>query len=51
VDDEIASLPQQAKEIITQLGGLMISPEFNFGITPAHVDQMKEYLLAHSEEN
>lgn len=48
VDDEINSLPRPAREVIHQLGGLMISPDFNFGITPEHIDQMRKYIQTHS---
>lgn len=47
-EDELAYLTQQEKEVIHQLGGLMVSPDPNIGITPDHIEQMKAYIASHS---
>jgi len=48
VDDEIDSIPYIARERMEKgYGGLLISPEPNLGLTPIHIDQMREYIDAH----
>lgn len=47
VDDELADLPLAARERIFSLGGLMIAPDPNFGMTPRQVEMMREYISEH----
>lgn len=47
VDDEIQALPRAAREMIHQLGGLMICPDSGYGMTPKHVKMMSEYFDNH----
>lgn len=47
VDDEIVDLPRAAREVIHQLGGLTISPDPAYGVTPRHVEEMRQYLSDH----
>lgn len=35
-------------QTLVKLGGLVISPSFNFGIEPRHILQMREYVEKHS---
>lgn len=49
VDDEWGHVHPNIWKSLTDLGGLVISPEFNFGITPGHIDQMRMYIDKHSE--
>ena len=51
VDDEWDDQHGFRRASLESLGGLVICPDFNFGITPEHVDQMKNYLLAHSTDD
>lgn len=43
VDDEWQDVPAYA-DALESLGGLVISPDFNFGITPADIEKMREYI-------
>lgn len=47
VDDEWDSKPYY-RRVLQDLGGLVIAPDFNFGVTPAHIEQMKEYIAGQS---
>lgn len=47
VDDEIIDLPRAAIETIHQLGGLYICPDPMFGMTPLHLERMREYIAQH----
>lgn len=51
VDDEWDDRYGFRREALESIGGLVICPDSNFGITPAHVDLMKKYLATHSAEN
>jgi len=44
VDDEWDSDRGYYRETLESIGGLVICPDFNFGITPAHISQMERYL-------
>jgi hypothetical protein len=45
VDDEIWNLPIPALEFMEkELGGLLIAPDPNLGLTPKHISMMKAYL-------
>jgi len=48
VDDEIFDLPPLAFDFMQNtLGGLLISPEPNLGLTPLHIEMMKSYIEHH----
>lgn len=47
IDDEIVDLPAPAKQRILSLGGLMICPDAQFGMTPKQVAMMNEYIASH----
>ena len=51
VDDEWDDRHGLRREALESIGGLVICPDSNFGITPAHVDLMKKYLLARSAQS
>lgn len=44
VDDEWDSDHGYYRESLESIGGLVICPDFDFGITPKHVAQMRKYL-------
>jgi len=45
VDDELGDIPQIAIDyMVKDLGGLLIAPDPNFGITPHHISMMREYI-------
>ena len=44
VDDELFDLPHTAKTVIHQLGGLIIAPSATYGMTPADLEKMREYI-------
>lgn len=48
VDDEWDQIHPMIKRSLEDAGGLVISPSFNFGITPEHIEQMREYIAQHS---
>ena len=48
LEDELAGLPRQAREVIHQLGGLMIAPNPDIGLTPEHIKEIKAYIASHS---
>jgi hypothetical protein len=47
VDDEWAFQPEYC-EALSSIGGLVISPDPNIGITPKHVSMMRAYIDGHS---
>lgn len=48
VDDEWKFTPFGVAVSLTLLGGLVLSPDHNFGIEPTHIDEMREYIAKHS---
>ena len=48
LEDELAGLPRQAREVIHQLGGLMIAPNPDIGLTPEHIKEIKAYIASYS---
>lgn len=48
VDDEWDHVTPYKREALENLGGILISPDFNFGVNPKHVEIMKDYIIKHS---
>ncbi|UDL16439.1 hypothetical protein SEA_ZOOMAN_198 [Microbacterium phage Zooman] len=48
VDDEWGQIHPMIRRSLEDAGGLVISPNFMFGITPEHVEQMREYIAKNS---
>ncbi|QIG57917.1 metallophosphoesterase [Microbacterium phage PauloDiaboli] len=48
VDDEWSQVHREVSANLRNLGGLVISPSFNFGLEPSHIEQMREYIAKHS---
>ena len=48
VDDEWDQIHPMIWRSLTDAGGLVISPNPMFGITPEHIEQMREYIAKHS---
>lgn len=48
VDDEWGQIHPMIWRSLTDAGGLVISPNPMFGITPEHIEQMREYIAKHS---
>ena len=48
VDDEWDDRHGFRRQELEGLGGLVICPDANFGIAPAHVELMRKYLKRHS---
>lgn len=48
VDDEWQHMNRMATDFLESLGGLVVSPDSNFGIEPKHIDEMRKYIAKHS---
>lgn len=48
VDDEWWQCPRAVIERLEELGGLVISPDPNIGLTPKHISMMKAYIEQHA---
>lgn len=48
VDDEWDIEPEKVREL-QKLGGLVICPDSNIGLTPRHIQKMREYIARHSD--
>lgn len=48
VDDEWGQIHPDVGASLEALGGLVISPNFNFGITPKDIEKMRAYVKKHS---
>lgn len=44
IDDELRNVLGWKREVIEGMGGLIISPDPNFGVTPDHIAEIKEYI-------
>ncbi|URP22248.1 hypothetical protein SEA_BIG4_215 [Microbacterium phage Big4] len=49
VDDEWSQIHPMIKRSLEDAGGLVISPNFMFGITPEHIEEMREYIAQNSK--
>lgn len=44
VDDEWQHIDRMATDFLGSMGGLVVSPDPNFGIEPKHIHEMREYI-------
>lgn len=47
VEDEIPHLSHWEREALSEFGGLLIAPDPNLGVSPAQVEEIREYISAH----
>ena len=48
IEDEIPEMTAYERGVIDGLGGLLVAPDYNFGVTPQDIERIREYVSQHS---